>query len=171
MNYYLGQALGLMGTLCCLILPLLKKKWQMLALTALVNIFCALNLVLIGEVGSVILIYAVAVAQTVVALWHLRRDTAVTKAENVIFLALYVICGSLELHGFVNVIPIVGAVFHMLATFQRDLQKTRFLLLFNALSFFVYYLLVGSTSVFSTVITLTTTLFAMYKYRNTKTAG
>ena len=168
MNYYIGQALGLMGTLCCLVLPFMKKKWQMLALTAVVNIFCALNLVLIGQVGSVILIYVVAVAQTIVALWHLKKDTQVTKAENIIFLLLYVVCGALDLRTFVDVIPIVGAVFHMLATFQRDVQKTRVLLLFNSLTFMVYYFLVGSTSVFSTLITMTSTLLAMYRYRNKK---
>lgn len=165
MNYYIGQALGLLGTLCCLILPFMKKKWQMLALTALVNIFCAVNLVLIGQVGSVILIYVVAVVQTIVALWHLKRESAVTKAENIIFLLLYVICGALDLRGLIDVIPIVGAVFHMLATFQRDVQKTRVLLLFNSLTFMVYYALVGSTSVFATLITMTSTLLAMYRYR------
>ena len=165
MNYYIGQALGLLGTLCCLILPFMKKKWQMLALTAVVNIFCALNLVLIGQVGSVILIYVVAVAQTIVALWHLKKDTQVTKTENIIFLALYVVCGALDLRTAVDVIPIVGAVFHMLATFQRDVHKTRVLLLFNSLTFMAYYALVGSTSVFSTLITMTSTLLAMYRYR------
>ena len=165
MNYYIGQALGLLGTLCCLILPFFKKKWQMLAITALVNIFCALNLVLIGQVGSVILIYVVAVVQSIVALWHLKRDTAVTKAENILFLALYVICGALDLGGLIDVIPIVGAVFHMLATFQRDVQKTRVLLVFNSITFMAYYALVGSTSVFSTMVTLTSTLLAMYHYR------
>ncbi|MBR3704769.1 MAG: YgjV family protein [Oscillospiraceae bacterium] len=171
MNYYIGQALGLIGTLCCLILPFMKKKWQMLALTALVNVFCALNLVLIGEVGSVILIYVVAVVQTIVALWHLKRDTAVTRAENIIFLVLYVVCGALDLGAFVDAIPIVGAVFHMLATFQRDVQKTRVLLLFNSLTFMVYYALVGSTSVFSTLVTMTSTLLAMYHYRKKKTTA
>ena len=165
MNYYIGQALGLLGTLCCLILPFMKQKWQMLALTALVNVFCALNLVLIGEVGSVIFIYVVAVVQTLVALWHLKKDTAVTKAENVLFLVLYVFCGALDLRAFLDVIPIVGAVFHMLATFQRDVQKTRVLLVFNSITFMAYYALVGSTSVFSTMVTLTSTLLAMYHYR------
>ena len=165
MNYYIGQALGLLGTLCCLILPFMKKKWQMLVLTAAVNVLCAVNLVLIGQVGSVILIYVVAVAQTAVALWHLKRDTAVTMAENVFFLALYVVCGALDLRGAVDVIPIAGAVFHMLATFQRDVRKTRVLLLFNSMTFMVYYALVGSTSVFSTLVTMTSTLLAMFHYR------
>ena len=165
MNYYIGQALGLMGTLCCLILPFMKKKWQMLALTAIVNVFCALNLVLIGQVGSVILIYVVAVVQTIVALWHLKKDTSVTKVENILFLALYVVCGALDLRTLVDVIPIVGAVFHMLATFQRDVQKTRVLLLFNSITFMAYYALVGSTSVFSTLITMTSTILAMIRYR------
>ena len=165
MNYYIGQAIGLMGTLCCLILPFMKKKWQMLALTAVVNIFCALNLILIGQMSSVLLLYAVAVAQTIVALRHLQRDTAVTRGENILFLALYVICGALDLNSAVDVIPIVGAVFHMLATFQRDVQKTRWLLFFNSATFMAYYFLVGSTSVFSTLVTMTSTVLAMIRHR------
>ena len=171
MNYYIGQALGLLGTLCCLILPFMKQKWQMLALTASVNIFCALNLILIGQVGSVIFIYVVAVVQTLVALWHLRKDTTVTIWEKILFLCLYVCCGALDLRALPDVIPIVGAIFHMLATFQRDVQKTRWLLLFNSLTFMVYYALVGSTSVLSTLVTATSTLLAMYHYGHQKTAA
>ena len=168
MNYYIGQALGLVGTLCCLILPFMRKKWQMLVLTALVNVLCGANLILIGQVSSVILIYVVAVVQSAVALWHLKKDTQVTLAENILFLLLYVVCGALDLKSLVYVIPIVGAVFHMLATFQKDVKKTRVLLVFNSLTFMVYYFLVGSTSVLSTLITLSSSLLAMYRYRKTQ---
>lgn len=169
MQYYVGQAFGLLGTICCLILPFLKKKWQMLILTALANIFCGLNLVLIGQVSSVIFIYVVAVVQSAVALWHLKRDTQITKVENILFLLLYVVCGALDLGGWVDVIPIVGAVFYMLATFQRDVRKTRTLLLVNSLTFTAYYFLVRSTAIFATLITISSTLLAMYRYKKQKT--
>jgi len=44
-------------------------------------------------------------------------------------------------------------------------QKTRVLLLFNSITFMAYYALVGSTSVFSTLITMTSTILAMVRYR------
>lgn len=165
MLYYIGQFLGILGTLCCLTVALFPKKWQMLVVTALINTFCALNLVFIGRVGSVILIYVIAVLQTFVALRHLKRGTDPSRRENLLFLLLYVVCGSLDLRGAIDVLPVFGSVFHMLATFQKDVGKTRVLLLFNSATFLVYYILVGSTSAFSCLCTITTTLFAMYKYR------
>lgn len=169
MWYAIGQFLGILGTICCLILPLFPQKWQMLVVTALVNIFCACNLICIGRGGSVILIYVVAVLQTIVSLWHLKKDTIPTRWENLVFLLLYVGCGILDLRGVIDILPVVGAVFHMLATFQRDVGKTRILLLFNSGTFLIYYMLVGSSSMFSCMCTITTTLFAMYKYRKTET--
>ena len=166
--YLLGQILGICGTICCLTVSLWPKKWQMLVATALVNAFCALNLILIGRVGSVILIYVIAVVQTFVALWHLARNTDPSRKENLIFLLLYVVCGSLDLRGAIDILPVFGSLFHMLATFQKDVHKTRVLLLFNSGTFLVYYVLVGSTSALSCICTLTTTIFAIYKYRKTK---
>jgi len=166
--YLLGQFLGILGTICCLTVSLFPKKWQMLVVTALINTFCALNLVLIGRTGSVILINVVAVAQSFVALRHLNRNTDPSKKENLIFLLLYVVCGSLDLQGAIDILPVVGSLFHMLATFQKDTHKTRILLLFNSGTFLVYYTLVGSTSAFSCICTIATTVFAMYKYRKTK---
>ena len=165
MTYSIGQALGILGTLCCPVLPLLQKKWQMLAMTAAINLFCALNLVLIGRVSSVITIYVIAVVQTFVTQWHLWKNTDISTAERILFLALYVGCGSLALKGAVDLLPVVGAVFHMLATFQRDVQRTRVWLLFNAAAFLAYYLLVGSTSALSSVCTVVTTGIALYRHK------
>ena len=78
------------------------------------------------------------------------------------------VCGSLDLQGAIDILPVVGSLFHMLATFQKDTHKTRILLLFNSGTFLVYYALVGSTSAFSCICTIATTVFAMYKYRKMK---
>lgn len=165
MMYYIGQFFGLLSTALCLILPFFPQKWQMLVVTGMVNALCGLNLIFIGRVGSVILIYVVAVIQIFAALRHLKRDTDPSRLENMIFLLLYVVCGSLDLRGVIDILPVVGSVFHMLATFQKDVGKTRVLLLFNAGTFLSYYILVRSTAGFACVCTLTTTLAAMYKYR------
>ena len=170
MVYYIGQALGVCSTICCLILPLLQKKWQMLVMNTVINVFCALNLMMIGRGGLIICVYAVAIVQAMIALWHLQKDTAITKAENLVFLVLYVGCGALSVHSLLDVLPAVGALFCMLATFQKDVQKTRVLLLFNSGTFFAYYLLVGSTAVFSAVCTMATTVAAMWRHKKKQTA-
>ena len=49
MNYYIGQALGLLSTVCTIILPFFRKKWQILTLNICVNLLLTLNFLLIGQ--------------------------------------------------------------------------------------------------------------------------
>ena len=165
MVYYIGQALGVVSAVCSLILPMLKKKSQMLVMTMFTNGLVALNLVMIGEFGSAVLIHSLAVVQAVVSLRHIRHETPVTKRENLLFLVLYVACGLLGYKRPIDVLPIVGSLFNMAATFQKDVHKTRVLILINVSTFVVYYILVRSTSVLMVSCTIVTTLIAMIRDR------
>ena len=170
MAYYIGQALGLVATVCCFVTPLMKKKWQMLVIVAAANLLFALNLILINQVSSAIYLYFVAIVQAAVSYWHVHKDKPVTKAENVVFLLLYVACGAIGFKRALDLLPIVGAVFNMLATFQPDEQKTRVLILLNAVCFFIFCAAVGSTSMFAELLAMITTIIAMVKYRKQKQA-
>lgn len=170
MVYYIGQAMGLVATACCFVTPLLKKKWQMLVMTAAANLMFALNMLLIGEIGSAIIIYIVAVIQALVSLWHVQKDKPVTRVETAVFLLASIGCGAIGFKKALDLLPIAGAVFNMLATFQRDEQKTRVFILFNALCFFVFCFAVRSTSMFAELLAMITTIIAMVKYRKQKQA-
>ena len=163
--YYIGQALGVVSAVCSLILPMLKKKSQMLVMTMFTNGLVALNLVMIGEFGSAVLIHSLAVVQAMVTLRHIRRDTPVTRRENVIFFVLYIACGLLGYHRPLDILPIVSSLFNMAATFQRDVHKTRVLILINVSTFLIYYLIVGSTSALMVGCTIITTVIAMLRDR------
>jgi len=165
MLYIIGQALGVVSAVCSLILPMLKKKSQMLVMTMFTNGLVALNLVMIDQFGSAVLIHSLAVVQAIVSLRHVQRDTAVTKAEGGAFLLLYITCGLLGYKSLIDVLPIVGCLFNMLATFQRDVHKTRILILINVSTFLIYYLIVGSTSALMVGSTIVTTLIAMIRDR------
>lgn len=165
MTYYIGQAFGVLLTICCLILPLFKKKWQMLVVTAAINAFAVLNLVFIGQVGSGAFLCAVGTVQALVSLWHVWKEKPVTKRENILFLILYMAFGALGFRQAVDILPMVAAVFNMVATFQRDEQKSRVFILLNAVIFLIYYLLVGSTSALAEVCVIVTSVLALYRYR------
>lgn len=168
MVYYIGQFLGIVATVCCLVLPLFRKKWQMLVMNGLANVFFALNIILIGQFGSAVLLNIVAVIQAAISLWHVRTERPVTNAENIVFLFLYVGGGLLGFRQIIDLLPIVGAVFNMLATFQRDEQRTRVLTLINAGIYLVYFVLVGSTSMLAEICVIVTSITAMYRYRQKK---
>jgi len=167
MNYIIGQVFGLIASFCCLIQPLWKKKWQMLVVSALANLCAGLNLVFLGQIGSGVIINSVAVVQGLVMLWHVKTDRPVTIAENIVFLAVYVGSGFMGFKGALDLLPIAGSVLFMLMSFQRDEQKSRWLLLFNATIFFVYYFILRSTTVFAEIFAIITSVIALYKYRGT----
>ena len=173
MIYYIAQAFGIFATLCCFAMPLFKKKWQMLLITIGGNLFFILNLLFLGlhETGNLftnataMLVNLVSLAQVLISYRHVKKDTPVTNMENVIFLLLYVGMGFMGFNRALDLLPIVGSVFNMLAVFQKDEQKTRYLVLCNASIFCTYYIILGSTSLLAELMAVITTVIALIKYR------
>ena len=165
MNYYIGQAFGILSSICCLIMPLWKKKWQMLVTSAISNVAAAVNLVLLGEYGSAAIINLVATVQVLISLWHVQKEKPVTRAENVIFFIAYVVLGCIGLKNALDVLPIIGVLIYMFTAFQRDEQKSRMFTLANSLVFLAYYLVLGSTVVFAEIFAAVSSIIALIKYR------
>lgn len=170
--YYIGQACGIFATLCCFAMPLFKKKWQMLLLTALGNLFFALNYLAIGEIRTGLILNVVAIVQVGITFLHLKKDTAVSMVENVIFLAanvglavLLLVLKTEEYNIWLELLPLVAAVFNTLATFERDEQKTRVLTLINAGTYFAYYAILGMTSMFAELLAVITCVIGLVRYR------
>ena len=177
MNYYIGQGLGLAATLCTIILPFFKKKWQILILNILVNLFVALNFILIGQIGSAAFLCTVAIFQSIDPMVHDVKNTPITLLEKVLFLILYVgfgFFGMFTAPGFVweintanalELMPIVGALMLMFSVFSKDEQTLRKFLLANATIWTIYTAIVGSTAFFADFIAMCSTAAALFKYR------
>ena len=172
MIYYIAQGFGLFATLCCFIMPFFKKKWQMLLVNVGGNLFFILNLLLLGaNEGNIfanstaMIVNLVSLVQILLSYRHVQKDTPVTKAENIIFLLLYVGMGFIGFQRVLDFLPIIASVFNMLAVFQKDEQKTRYLVLFNAAIFCTYYIIIGSTSLLAELMAVITTVIALIKYR------
>ena len=173
LNYIIAQAFGIFATLCCFAMPLFKRKWQMLLINVASNLFFILNLLLLGfhETGDLfanataMIVNLVSLVQVLISYWHVKKGTPVTKAENIIFLLLYVGMGFIGFNRVLDFLPIIASVFNMLAVFQKDEQKTRVLVLFNASIFCIYYIILGSTSLLAELLAVITTLIGLIRYR------
>ena len=177
MPYYLGQLCGILVTVASVIMPLYQKKWMMLVNTALINILMALNFVLIGEIGSAAALCAVATVQCFVSLWHTQKNTSPAKWETVLFLILYLFFGffgmvtapgfvpELSAHNLLELLPIVGSLCSMTFVFIRNEQKARWVLLATCAVWSVYTAIIGATTFFAQLISLLTTVAAIWKYR------
>lgn len=170
---WLGQSFGILALICCFIMPLFKKKWQMLVLTALGNLFFALNYVAIGEIRTGMVLNVVAIVQVGITFIHLKKETAVSLAENIIFLALNIGLAVLllilkqdaDVILWLELLPLLAAVFNTLATFERDEQKTRVLTFINAGTYFTYYLILGMSSMFAELLAAVTCVIGFIRYR------
>lgn len=170
--YIIAQAFGIFATLCCFAMPLFKKKWQMLLVNVAGNLFFILNLLLLGAHSgdwlgnaTAMIVNLVSLVQVLISYRHVQRGTPVTKAENLVFLALYVGMGFIGFNRALDFLPIIASVFNMLAVFQKDEQKTRYLVLCNASIFCTYYIIIGSTSLLAELMAVITTVIALIKYR------
>lgn len=174
--YIIAQAFGIFATLCCFAMPLFKKKWQMLLVNVAGNLFFILNLLLLGlhtgdmfANATAMIVNVVSLVQVLISYWHVKKGTAVSKVENIVFLLLYVGMGFIGFNRALDFLPIIASVFNMLAVFQQDEQKTRYLVLCNASIFCTYYIVLGSTSMLAELLAVITTVIALIKYRKAKT--
>ena len=170
--YLIAQAFGIFATLCCFAMPLFKRKWQMLLVNVGGNLFFILNLLLLGlhsgdwlGNATAMIVNVVSLVQVLISYRHVQKGTSVTTAENIVFLVLYVGMGFIGFQRALDFLPIIASVFKMLAVFQRDEQKTRILVLFNASIFCLYYIIIGSTSLLAELLAVITTLVGLIKYR------
>ena len=177
MQYIIGQILGIGSTVCTIILPFFKKKWQILAANILVNLLISLNFILIGKIGSAAFLCMVAIAQSIVSMVHDTKGTPISLVEKILFLLLYVgfgFFGIVTAPGFVRelnttnlleLMPIVGALMLMFSVFSKDEQTMRKFLLANATIWTIYTAIVGSTAFFTDLVCMISTTSALIKYR------
>ena len=180
MAYYIGQFFGLLTIVCSLIMPFLKKKWQLLWANIAINALVILNMALIGQFGSAIALCLVAIVQSVVALFRIRTGKEPGIPETVLFTVLFVGAGffgiitapnfvwAVNRQNLLELLPILGALALMISVFVRDEQQVRKWLLCNAVFWVIYSAAVGSTVVFTDSLTVIFTCTALYKYRKKK---
>ena len=177
MQYIIGQILGIGSTVCTIILPFFKKKWQILAVNILVNLLISLNFILIGKIGSAAFLCMVAIVQSIVSMVHDNKGTPISLVEKMLFLVLYVgfgFFGIVTAPGFVceinatnllELMPIAGALMLMFSVFSKSEQTMRKFLLCNATIWTIYTAIVGSTAFFADFIAMCSTAAALIKYR------
>lgn len=177
MAYYIGQFFGLLTIVCSLIMPFLKKKWQLLWANIAINLLVILNMALIGQFGSAILLCLVAIVQSAIALPRTKTGKEPGTPETVLFTVLYVSFGFLGIvtapnfvwamnyRNLLELLPILGALSQMISVFVRDEQDTRKWLLCNAVFWVIYSAAVGSSVVFNDILAVISTSTALYKYR------
>lgn len=165
MTYIIAQTFGLLTAVCCFIGPYFKKKWQMLVIYIIANLFSIANLFFLGEIGSAIITNLIAIVQMIFSFWHIQKNTNISLWENVIFSIMYITLGMVGYTKFIDILPIIGAEFLMISIFQKDEQKTRLYCLYNSIVWIIYCVLIGSSAVVAQLVSFCSVASALFKYR------
>ena len=178
--YILGQICGIIGAIVSIFKPLFRRKVHILICVFIVNVMCTLNFVLIGKVGAAAFVCMVAILQATISIIHEYRNTSISDIEKIIFLCLYVgvgLLGVVTAKGFVwelswknalELMPVIGALMLMFSVFAKTVQHTRYFLLLNGLVWLFYNAIVGATTLFTNIVTVCFTSYAIWKYREIK---
>lgn len=171
MLHTIGQWFGILSALCCLIGPFWKKKWQMLLNSVAANLFIIINLIMIGQGTSVIIMNSVAIVQIFLSLYHVLNNSSVKMAENIVFIIVYAVLGSLGIKNIFDVMPVIGSEVFMFSVFEKNEQKTRMWLLANALIYFVYFVIIGSSAALSQGLSVIMIVIALCNQNLYKSKG
>ena len=177
MEYWIGQAFGILATISGIILPLFNKKWQMLIMSITTNILCLLNLIFIDQVGSAIFLYAAASVQALVNIIHSRHNKEPKMWENILFLIIYLAVGFYGLvakEGYVpginpqnlrELMPIIAVVLNMLFVSSSREKTARIFFVSCNVVWTAYNLIILSTAAFGSGFAVVSGVIALIRDR------
>ena len=168
---FVASILGYIVTAISLVTLQLPKKWQILICQGVGNLLCGIGTIMQIGINSASAICFLAVLQCGINLKHSIYDEHISNVEKILFTIAYLVCGFLGFRSLLDLMPIVGAIHFMCCVFCKKEQHMRFFSLANAISFLVYYAVIGSTMVFAQVVGLASILIALYRYRTKRTEG
>jgi hypothetical protein len=148
----------------------LKNKTHMLFVNIISNAAVAINVLFIkNEFNSGVIICLIAIVQIIVSHIHDKKGTEVSLVEKIIFFVLYIVGGLVGLTGPKEILPIIAAIFYMLAMFQKNPQRIRYILLGNMSAWVIYFISPFSTSIFAQIAGIISSVIGILRYRKTKT--
>ena len=173
-----GQIIGIILTVLCVVSPQFQRKWQMAAMAILSNVLSVLNFLLLVQI-SACGVSAVAILQAIFAIRHTRKGTSPDKIEIFIFAFFYVfggmlpyiVSGTLSAFRPIDVLPIIGALMFLGYLAQKKEQRMRLFLLMNILVYLVYNAIILSTQFFAQLVALISVVVALIRYRKKEDAS
>lgn len=184
--YIIAQIFGICSMISCFLVPMFKKKWQIMTGAIFNNLFIGLNYILLGQTFSG-LISLFGIVQCSLVIFHVVREKPVPIAETFIFAAIAMVTtcfgpfAALSGMPFVQVLiayfikqygilPIIAIVSYNISALVRKEQSVRLFLLINAGAWVLYDALILSTAFFGHIIGFVSTAIALFVYREKKKA-
>lgn len=164
--YWFAQSIGVLVAVCCIVGTQMKHKWQMLLFSTAANLLNGISFFFLGGALPAALLCWVAVFQTLLFSYQAYRNIPINIVEKLIFLAIYLAVGIWKIETYIDILPCMGSVLFVLGTFCKKEQHMRCVYVVSNSVWIAYDIVIMSTAIISQVLSLSSNLIAIYRYRN-----
>lgn len=172
----LGQILGVLVSVGCILIMQLPKRWQILTGSATVNLLSALNFLLVGAGLSACYPCFVAVIHCTFNAIKAKKELPSSVLEKVLFSLLYLAAWGI---GFfvslqngtasaVDLLPLAATAFFVASVFMPKERNMRLCSLCNAIVYIIYDIIIPNTAIIAQIFTVISILIALFRYREKK---
>lgn len=165
MEKIFAQVLGVLVAVICIVSAQFKHKWQMLLGSMLANLLNGLSFFFLGGALSAAILCWIAVFQTILFSYKAYHDKPITVFEKIIFLVAFAAVGIFNTKTFIDVLPAIGGILFVLGTFCKKEQHMRMVNVASNCVWISYEIIVVSTAIIAQVLSLSSNLIALYRYR------
>ena len=169
----IGQILGILVIIGCILNAQLPKRWQMLLGQVFLNILSPINMLLLGQGLAAGLPCFVASLHCAVNLIRDRKNKPAPLWETIIFCALYPITWgvgfAISVHNGtaspLHLIPLLALAFFIASVLAPKENLMRWFIIGNSAVYVVYDLITPNVAVFAFIFTIVSAVIALIRYR------
>ena len=177
MREIIGQICGIVVFVGCVLCTQLPKRWQMLLVLGIVNLFCVPNQLLVGSGITAALLCSVATVNCFLNSYKAKKGLREHLWENIIFAVLYFAAWGVGFAAsfkngapdYLDVFPLVAVIFFLGQVFLPKERDIRICTIGNSLMYFLYDSINLNVAAFAKLFAMVSALVALIRYRKKDT--
>ena len=161
-----AQILGVIASVVAIVSYQLKKNWQIFGFCAIANFFSGMSFLFLGNAGVMMANSFAAVIQCLINAFRAYfGKKGAGNVEKIIAFFVFLGIGIVQTKGLLDLLPLAAVMLFVLSTFQKNEQKIRIILFFNALILLIYTIILGSSLVIGHTFSLISLVSAYIRER------
>ena len=177
MREIIGQACGIVVFVGCVLCTQFPKRWQMLLVLGIVNLFCVPNQLLVGSGLTAGLLCSVATVNCFLNAYKAKKGLREHLWENIIFAVLYFTAWGIGFAAsfengtpnYLDAFTLVATVFFLGQVFLPGEREIRICTLGNSLMYFLYDSINLNVAAFAKLFAMVSAIIALVRYRKKDT--
>jgi len=167
-NFIIAQIFGGLSIAASVCSMQFKNRKTILIALLCLNLFSALNLILLGSFSAAY-ITLFAILEMIVNYLFERKKKSTPKPVVVLYILVNIALGALTFAKPLDLLPLLAAIIFCFTVLTKDEQSIRKLMFLNQSLWLIFDLSVGAyVLVGSNILTLVSTAIALYRFRNKK---